>query len=369
MTLEEEIQGKVPEKIRELLPRRDSVAQLVSELPKLIPAAEAAVLSDGQRVWELCGLYFLSQLRFHEALAVFYALYDQMLSHQESSSSHVHKGMPLIWISECHAQLGHPVLAKRYLMLSCCEDAIRDKGEIPPETTGTYFRMVWNYGFSHEEVSRYAATVWDVYNGNPKEAMFPEWILQEIDTQWMTEYPSPQEAALFIVNRKYIRWLLDQLGSTSGKALERIAHYLLSSMPGCRAYMRKRSESTDYDVVCVFEGLGLDFRSELGRYVVCECKDWSDPAGFTAFAKFCRVLDSIKCRFGILFSKEGITGSGKTTAAEREQLKVFQDRGIVVVVVSEADLVRVASGGNFITIIRAKYEAVRLDLQKSVEMD
>jgi len=83
----------------------------------------------------------------------------------------------------------------------------------------------------------------------------------------------------------------------------------------------------------------------------------------TAFAKFCRVLDSVKCRFGILFSSEGISGTGKSEDAAREQLKVYQDREMVVVVVTRDDLERVAAGGNFITMLRSKYEQVRLDLR------
>lgn len=364
MNLQAEINEKVPENLRALLGRRDGAAQLVSDLPKVIRPVDVATASDLQRAWELCGLYFFSRGRVHEALPIFYTLYDQMLTHQEATGIRVHKGMPLVWISECHAKLDHPVLAKRYLMLTTCEDAIRDKGEIPPETTGVYFRMVWNYGLSHEQLGRYAATIWDLVQRNPNEAMFPEWIVQELDQEWMTEYPSSREAALYVVTTRYARWLLRRLGSGDGKALERLAHYLLGAMPGCRADMRTRSESTDYDVICALEGPDLDFRSELGRYFVCECKDWSRPADFAAFAKFCRVLDSAKCRFGILFSKQGITGAGKTTDAEREQLKVFQDRGIIVVVISEPDLERVGSGANLITMLRAKYEEVRLDLRK-----
>jgi hypothetical protein len=79
-------------------------------------------------------------------------------------------------------------------------------------------------------------------------------------------------------------------------------------------------------------------------------------------AKFCRVLDSTKSRFGILFSKNGISGEGRTVDAEREQLKVFQDRGMVIVVIDQSDLEHVARGGSFINLLRAKYERVRLDL-------
>jgi hypothetical protein len=134
-------------------------------------------------------------------------------------------------------------------------------------------------------------------------------------------------------------------------------------MPGCRTYHRRRSYSTDYDTVCSLDGLDLDFRSELGRYFVCECKDWNTPADFSAFAKFARVLDSTKSRFGILFSRNGITGERFTRDASREQLKLFQDRGIIIVVVTQGDIEAVIDGSNFIAILREKYEAVRLDLR------
>ena len=365
MSLPSSITKYVPAKYCALLERRDGAAQLVSALPKDISPADVATPSFSQRAWEVCGLHYFQHVpgRFHEALAIFRALYDHMLAHQEETGNYGHKGMPLVWMCECHTGLGHPVLAKRYLMLTTCEDAIKCKGHIPSETGGVYFRMVWEHGLSPHELDRYATEIWRLYQAHPGEALFPEWLLQELDQEWMTEYPSTREATLYEVNTRYVRRLLDRLGAGDGKALELLAHYLLGSMPGCRAYMRGRSKSTDYDVICGLEGLGLDFRSEMAPYFVCECKDWERPTDFSAFAKFCRVLDSVKSRFGILFSKHGITGTGKSTDAEREQLKVFQDRGMVIVVISGSDIERVAAGANFITMLRAKYEQVRLDLR------
>jgi hypothetical protein len=115
------------------------------------------------------------------------------------------------------------------------------------------------------------------------------------------------------------------------------------------------------------EGFEVDFRSELGRYFVCECKDWKKPADFSTLAKFCRVLDSTKARFGILFSRQGVSGARRTAFAEREQLKVFQDRGIVIVAIDENDVRSVVNGANLINVLRERYEAVRLDLQLTDE--
>lgn len=220
------------------------------------------------------------------------------------------------------------------------------------------------FGLSHYELSRYAKDIWRLYQQNPEEARFPEWIIQELDHQWMTAFPSNAEAVRYDINAHYAIRLFERLGQGDGKSLERLAHYLLSAIPGCRAYRPQRSHSTDYDVVCAFEGANVDFRADLGRYFICECKDWEKPADFSAFAKFCRVLDAARCGFGILFTKNGITGEGQTAFAEREQLKEFHDRGLVVVVISEDDLSRVITGSNFVTMLRERYESIRLDLKR-----
>ena len=77
----------------------------------------------------------------------------------------------------------------------------------------------------------------------------------------------------------------------------------------------------------------------------------------------CRVLDSVKSRFGILFSKSGISGEGRARNAELEQLKIFQDRGTVIVVIDKNDLEKLAKGANFVGLLRRRYERVRLNLR------
>ena len=129
--------------------------------------------------------------------------------------------------------------------------------------------------------------------------------------------------------------------------------------------MRVRSKSTDYDVICATEGPGLDFRSELGRYFLCECKDWGKPADVTAVVKFAAVLRSAKCHFGIVFSKNGITGKDNIAYAERELLKIFQHDDLTILVLSENELQQVANGANFLVLLRTMYEQTRLDLPKT----
>ena len=349
---------KLDPSISPILKLRDGPARLLTELPKRIPLRpgldEAAC-----RLWELVTIFFLQRGRIHEALGLLWGLYENMLAAQVSATR-IHKGMPLVRLSDCFTSLAYPVHAKRYMMLTLCEDALRDGGTIPPETTGTYFRMVWAHGMSQAELERYAKEAYDFVQRNPELALFPEAILQSMDDAWLCEMPSAAEASLYRINRFYTRYLLSQLGASKGEALEQLAQYLMSCIPGCRVKPRTRSISTDYDLVCAIEGHGLDFRSEFGSYFVCECKDWDKPADFTTMAKLCRVLDSTKARFGILFSK-----NGASEAALREQLKVFQDRGIVIVVIGLVDLQNISSGENLIHLLKKKYESVRLDLRPS----
>jgi hypothetical protein len=54
--------------------------------------------------------------------------------------------------------------------------------------------------------------------------------------------------------------------------------------------------------------------------------------------------------------------NAKNHRPKNTQLKVYQDRGMVIVVINHDDLQQVAKGISFIKMLRAKYEAVRLDL-------
>jgi len=361
--IEQELKELKQESLWQTLQKRNGAALLQKELPTRFAPAQVCKPTNMQRAWELCGLFYLHTQRYYEALAIFEGLYYQMLAWQESEKSWSHKGMPLVWISDCHRNLGHPTLAKRHAMLTLIEDAIGTRGEVDPENTGIYFRLVWHYGLSDEELKRYAKQAHELHSSGNADAAYPEWLLQQFDNAWMREYPTQREVAHYRANLRYVTHLRKNLGDGSGKYLELLAEYLLSVIPGCRTYRRQSSLSTDYDVICSVEGDAIDFRSELGRYFVCECKDWGDPADFTTIAKFCRVLDSVKCRFGILFSREGVSGSSAEKYGARELLKVFQDRGMVIVVIDETDLDEIEKGVSLFTMLRARYEQIRLDLK------
>jgi hypothetical protein len=321
-------------------------------------------IEGAQRAWNLIGHYFVHERRLQDAILIFESLYYQLLRYQSKKNNWIHKAQPLVKISDCYWLLNCPALSKRYFMYTLCEDAIARKGS-SVEGSGVYARIS-AYGMSAELADRYHEVAYHKSLELREEAWFPERLLSELDfheLHWMAEYPTPQELGHYRTNPVYIQHLLENLGTTGGVSLERLAHYLVSMIPGSRVYRRRRTQSgSDYDVVGSFEGPGFDFRSELGRYFLCECKDWSKGANISVMAKTAYFLDSAKCQFGILFSKKGITGKGKKKYAEFEQLKVYASRGIAFVVVSEADLKRLANGENFLSLLRTRYEKVRLGI-------
>ena len=80
--------------------------------------------------------------------------------------------------------------------------------------------------------------------------------------------------------------------------------------------------------------------------------------------KFGRVLDSARCRAGILFSWSGVSGDDERLYSEREIAKLFQQHGIALLVIDGEDLHRLGLGDNLLLLLRAKYEKIRHDLWK-----
>ena len=213
------LQGQGYGDLVELLEKRDGAYLLVDELPKQFPCPQhlsrtssgRASPGDYWQAWEL-GRYYLIWGRDYEALALFRRLYEHMLDCEGSTGENLHKAMPLVWIRECHSALGHPVLAKRYMMLTAIEDAIFHQG-IVPRNAGVYFRLVWKYGMSQADLERYSSAAAQIDKEHPDESRYPEWILQRLDQDWITEFPSAREAARFEVSRNYVNFLVASLGT------------------------------------------------------------------------------------------------------------------------------------------------------------
>jgi hypothetical protein len=262
----------IPEKYWPTLKERDGYVKMLQRLRRDVSLRDISITGGGQRAWELVGLFYQHTERPHQALIVFRALYERMLQAQLKLKKWCFKSMPLVWLADTYRGLGFHAHARRYAMLTLCEHAIPDKGDVNVEGGGIYFRLAWQYGMPDHEIRKYAKESFGIYQRLGKRAWFPERILLGLDKLWIVDFPSRQELLHYVINPHFVGDLISHLGRSRGKELEVLAQYILACMPGTRTYTRKKSYSTDYDVVCSFEGLVGDFRDEIGRYVICECK-------------------------------------------------------------------------------------------------
>lgn len=94
-TFLKELKETLPRCLLPLLGQRDGAARLLKKLPKIF---KPEIVADNQRAWELVGLYYFYRGQFHDTLAIFTALYDQMLVAQEKNGERINKGIPLVHV-------------------------------------------------------------------------------------------------------------------------------------------------------------------------------------------------------------------------------------------------------------------------------
>ncbi|MCE9524713.1 MAG: hypothetical protein K8R36_01510 [Planctomycetales bacterium] len=173
---------QVRERLVAMACERDGAAKLAKELPQIYSPSDVAPLyAPKQRIWESLGAVYLENKRPHEAANIFWLLYLHLLRHQEVANERVHKGVPLFHFASCQEMLGNVVTAKRFFMLTLCEDAIKDSGQVNLNDSGSYFKLVWHFGLGDAELRAYVKQVWDLHSEHDNESRFPEWLLQNLD--------------------------------------------------------------------------------------------------------------------------------------------------------------------------------------------
>lgn len=328
---------------------------------------------------------FLTDKKTYDTLAIARQVYTlQLQASADKAGTWPWKALPLVYISDSYWKQDCYALAKRFAMLAFIEEARVTRDGLVESTKGSYRRLSERHGMSDTELGSYGKEAHKLYSDfvkvRPEDCRYPEYVLLKMSKGWISEGATIAELGMCPVNPVFLSYLISKLRPSEGdktataafkldkdikegERLEEIAEYLMLSMAGTRTERRlvQKGGETDYDIVSSFAGPSNDFRSELGRYIICECKDRGSKGDFSDVAKFARVLTSINSSFGVFFATQGITGYGKRENAESEMLKLFQDSRIVIAAISLQDLKEVADGANFINILRQKYEHIRLD--------
>src|SRR2546421_8725898 len=162
-----------PTELKQLLTRHEAAVVCPEWLKKTHPN-EALRQTSGLAVfhWDMIGMWFAQNNRFHEAISIHRELYHLMCVAQESHGW-IHKGLPLVRLRDWHRHLGHPWHEERYLLLTLIEDAIRGHGQIELSKSGIYHRFRWEDGRSHDEFQALSQAIWNEYSREPELREFP----------------------------------------------------------------------------------------------------------------------------------------------------------------------------------------------------
>lgn len=340
---------------------------------------------DGRRAWITAGNWMLEHKDYHNALLIFESMYAFLSSpkclgvtqergvNQEQSVVIAYKADCLRGMASAHRSIGQEYLANRAIVLALI-DEVRSPNYMYgySEETGdleTEYEML-TFGFSKSEISTLRNEITNIKKTVPDSMWgFPEYVLQELsDSRWHKCYPSKSELLIYQPNTAYIEALraatekTDEDNKLDGRSFEFLVEYLFQLIPGCKTSRRRITHETDFDIWCQLDGVMQDFRKELGHYWLVECKNWKGKVGFTEVAKFALVLISVNCKFGIMFSREGISsGRSNFEDAQRAVVKLYQNAEIVIAVIDKSAFDRILSGESLINLLQQAYETVRFD--------
>jgi hypothetical protein len=156
-----------------------------------------------------------------------------------------------------------------------------------------------------------------------------------------------------------------QAGTNDEKknTLERLAAVMLDGLQSVRCkYPNLRTRSSEIDLVCeCVTGNAPTALHEYGRYFLVECKNWQVPAGAIVMRDFIGKIRKTRCKVGILFSRNGITGEEDGADAVREMSSAYDRDGIIVIVLTGQDLEGIARGSSFERLIDTRLDAIRFD--------
>lgn len=113
--------------------------------------------------------------------------------------------------------------------------------------------------------------------------------------------------------------------------------------------IRLRTTSEELDVAV--EITGFWHHGRYGTFTICECKNWSNPVSWDELASFREKLAARGCKFGLFIALNGVT------AGFREKMKVYLRDGVVIALLTEAELRRLEQKAHPAIILRDAYYA------------
>ncbi len=155
----------------------------------------------------------------------------------------------------------------------------------------------------------------------------------------------------FPISNPYFEALLDAAkkqdtsSQEKGDSLETLATYLFMLIPGWIPHQKVSNRTFENDLMVENLSPHSNLMADmLGRQFIVECKNWKDPVGVQAVGYFIHRMRLTHSSFGVLLSREGITGEQDSKAATDLVKQSFHEDNVLCVVLNEKDLDNLQKG-------------------------
>ena len=160
----------------------------------------------------------------------------------------------------------------------------------------------------------------------------------------------------------------DENGSNSkssikGGALEELVVFLAESTNFFEVFPNLRTHTNEIDLLLRTKiGAKELFRQFLSidTDILFECKNYNKKVSVTWIGKFHSLLRNQGCKFGVIFSYEGFTGSDWKDATGLVK-KIFLKDDILILDFNINDFEKLISGDNFLKLLCDKMDSIKHD--------
>lgn len=347
------------------------VTNVVSQLRDATGAGhvlEPAKEQDHFSVWNSILVSLLNSGMVYQATEVGLAWYERLCELQADLGQRFHKGSPTHQLANCFLTRNRPHSAHWYFALAFIEDVFQQGGQVGtpiPETPATQaLRLHFGRGSAYLTSLAERAREGDV-DPHPERVLTQfarDRIYQGIRSDSSDEIP---------VNCTFLRALNHALDAGTSKekgdALEFLASYLMSTLPGVRLVPNARAPDHELDLIVVQDVRDSYLVESLGRSFLVECKNWERAVSSRELNHFASKMRFHRCVGGVIFARNGVSGGQSpvsgVSAARLTQLRWYEQDSAAILVVDGVSLPSLeAEGASVSELLLKSYESVRFSL-------
>jgi hypothetical protein len=320
---------------------------------------------------KIVGALFKNRL-FYQATEVSLAWYERINTLQAENNARYHKGGVAHQLGNCYLTLGDFSRAAWFFTMAFIEDSLSDRKPEINSTPATQTLRIRNWGgLNFQSI---AATAQKTKQEQSDLCRYPETVIVHLAREQKLVLPFAKGDENIPINRPFLNQLISNLETNTNddkkKTLEFLASYLAISLPNVKIVPNARTLDYEMDLVVIQRSSSPTYLLEaLGRSFLVECKNWAKTVGVEQLNHFVAKMRFHRCKCGIIFSPEGISG-GKQSAgglqnARLTQLRWYQQDECVVIVVAMSHLKEMVNGSlNFADILLRGYESIRFGVSE-----